>query len=82
MKRIALSIITLFVCVVCYGATFNQYWYVGDDSYATTSCTTGGDIILPTPPTKYGYDFVGWEKLQIQRSNIWKAPEHSGLIQG
>ena len=67
MKRIALSIITLFVSIVCYGATFNQYWYVGDNTPIQTSCTTGGDIILPTPPTKYGYDFIGWEQAPLQR---------------
>ncbi len=48
---------------MCYGATFNQYWYIEDNAPIQTSCTTGGDIILPTPPIKYGYDFIGWEKL-------------------
>ncbi len=67
MKRIALFIITLFVCVVCYGATFNQYWYIEDNTPIQTSCTTGSDIILPTPPTKYGYDFIGWEQLPYVR---------------
>ena len=53
------------MCVVCYGATFNQYWYIEDNAPIQTTCTTGGDIILPTPPTKYGYDFVGWEKTYV-----------------
>ena len=67
MKKILLFIITLFVCVVCYGATFNQFWYIEDNTPIQTSCTTGGDIILPTPPTKYGYDFIGWEKVPLTR---------------
>ena len=67
MKKFLISVITLFICVVCYGATFNQYWYVEDNAPIQTSCTTGGDIILPTPPIKYGYDFIGWEKLPITR---------------
>ena len=28
--------------------------------YATTTCESGGDITLPTAPTKYGYTFQGW----------------------
>lgn len=67
MKRIALFIITLFVCVICRADTFTQYWYVEDNTPIQTTCTTGGDIILPTPPTKYGYDFIGWEQLPLTR---------------
>lgn len=67
MKKFLLSIITLFICVVCYGTTFNQYWIVDDNAPIQTTCTTGGDIILPAPPTKYGYDFIGWEQSQFRR---------------
>ena len=27
----------------------------------TTTCEAGGDIILPSPPTKRGYTFLGWD---------------------
>ena len=30
------------------------------NTYATTTCQTGGDIILPNTPYKYGYTFQGW----------------------
>lgn len=74
MKRIALSIITLFVCVICRADNFYQHWYVEDNAPIQTSCTTGGDIILPTSPTKYGYDFIGWEQLLIQRIEYLELP--------
>ena len=32
-----------------------------DNVYATTTCESGGDITLPTAPTKYGYTFQGWK---------------------
>jgi len=35
-------------------------WYVDDTLYDTTTCTLGGDIVLPTPPTKVGRVFHGW----------------------
>ncbi len=35
-------------------------WYVDNSLYDTTTCQTGGDINLPTAPTKYGYTFTGW----------------------
>ncbi len=66
MKRFLILLTTLF-CTVVYGATFNQYWYNEDNTlYSQTTCSTGGDITLPTPPTKYGYDFIGWEKTYTQ----------------
>ena len=67
MKKFLLFISAIFMCVICRADTFTQYWYVEDNTPIQTSCTTGGDIILPTPPTKYGYDFIGWEKLPLQR---------------
>ena len=36
-------------------------WYVDDSVYDTTTCQSGGDVILPTAPTPpYGYSFYGW----------------------
>lgn len=35
---------------------------VDEQQYGTpTTCEYSGDVILPTPPTKYGYTFAGWE---------------------
>ena len=30
-------------------------------NYTQTTCEAGGDIILPTAPTKRGYTFMGWK---------------------
>ena len=38
-------------------------WYVDGDSYAQTTCEIGGGVTLPTEPTKYGYDFIGWSEI-------------------
>lgn len=32
----------------------------GNTTYAQTTCEIGGDLILPSPPTKRGYTFKGW----------------------
>ena len=57
----------LFLICVCigvmgaaHGDTETLTWYVGNDLYDTTTCTIGGDINLPTAPTKRGYTFAGW----------------------
>ena len=38
---------------------------VGDSVYDTTTCTVGDDLILPTPPTKRGYTFQGWQPFYV-----------------
>ena len=38
-------------------------WYKDGQTYAQTTCTVGGDIILPATPTKRGYNFTGWEQV-------------------
>lgn len=59
MKRLFVLLCLVFPCGVHADIeTFN--WYVDGSIYATTTCQTGGDIILPTAPTKYGYTFQGW----------------------
>lgn len=40
--------------------TININWMDGNTTYAQTTCEIGGDIILPTTPTKRGYTFKGW----------------------
>ena len=64
MKKLLVVLCMAFICRVTRADTFNQYWYNESVLHAQTSCQTGGDINLPaTAPTKYGYDFIGWEKL-------------------
>lgn len=35
-------------------------WIVDGETYTTTTCNIGDDLILPAAPTKYGYTFQGW----------------------
>lgn len=44
-----------------YGETLTIDWLVDGDSYTQTTCTVGGDLILPAAPTKTGHTFVGWD---------------------
>jgi hypothetical protein len=59
MKRF-LILLSLLFCSTSFAATETINWYVDGTSYATTTCQTGGDIILPNTPYKYGYTFQGW----------------------
>ena len=59
MKRFLILLFMLF-CGVAFAATETINWYMDGNTYATTTCQTGGDIILPTTPYKYGYTFQGW----------------------
>ena len=61
MKRFLL-IAFMFLVMPVIGNAANVTWYYEDSStvYDTSTCTVNGDITLPTPPTKRGYTFVGW----------------------
>ena len=59
MKKLLVGLFVMFVCGA-HGQTETINWYVDNDSYAQTTCETGGDVVLPTAPTKYGYTFQGW----------------------
>lgn len=62
MKKIILTIIAIFMCMGAYSETRNLNWYNGDNAYSQTTCEIGGNLDVPsTAPTKYGYDFVGWD---------------------
>ncbi|MBR5904605.1 MAG: InlB B-repeat-containing protein [Alphaproteobacteria bacterium] len=60
MKRLFVILSLLFFTVASNGATETINWYVDGETYATTTCESGGNINLPTTPTKYGYTFQGW----------------------
>ena len=57
----------ILLSILCYGAyadTISLHWLNDDGSiYENSTCTVDGDLILPTPPTKTGYTFTGWELL-------------------
>ena len=60
MKKFVIGLVCIFICALAKAATETINWYVDGNTYATTTCQTGGDITLPTAPTKYGYTFHGW----------------------
>ena len=61
MKRFVLILLSIFTCAIATAATETINWYMDGNTYATTTCQTGGDIVLPqNTPTKYGYTFQGW----------------------
>ena len=50
------------MCTFSYAQIITLEWIVDGQQYGnTTTCEYSGDVILPTPPTKYGYTFAGWE---------------------
>ena len=59
MKKLLVFVFMMFVSVA--GATtVNLNWTVDNTNYAQTTCETGNNLTLPSPPTKYGYTFRGW----------------------
>lgn len=60
MKKFLVLFFSIFICSIAHADTETINWYVDGTSYATTTCQTGGDIILPNTPYKYGYTFQGW----------------------
>ena len=62
MKKIGIIFGAIFCIFAAYGVTETITWHV-DNTTSTTTCESGGDIILPNTPTKYGYAFLGWNVL-------------------
>ena len=60
MKKFLLTITAIFMCIGAHAKTETINWYMDGNTYATTQCETGSDIILPQTPYKYGYTFNGW----------------------
>lgn len=60
MKKFVICLFCVFISPMVKAATEIINWYVDGNTYATTTCQTGGDITLPPAPTKYGYTFQGW----------------------
>ena len=61
MKRFAAIIIGVFICGVAFAQTISIDWKVNNNTYAQNTCEYGGTLTVPpTPPTKYGYTFMGW----------------------
>ena len=69
MKRFALLIMTLFVCISAIAETITINWGVDNQLYTTTTCEIGGDVILP-PVSKRGYVFRGWKAEHFDRGTF------------
>ena len=62
-KLLYFAFLLFFAFFGCVTAdTIDIKWTLDNQTYTTTTCTVGGDVILPTPPTKRGYVFHGWKK--------------------
>lgn len=59
MKKI-LAVLSLIFSTVSYADTETIKWYVDGSVYNTTTCQSGGNVTLPTQPSKPGYTFLGW----------------------
>lgn len=60
MRKFLFLICTTGIINFALADTIDINWMIGDSVYDTSTCTVGGDLILPTAPTKYGYTFQGW----------------------
>ena len=67
MKRLLLFLSLCFICTAAVTEQISINWGADNQLYTTTTCDIGNDIILPTPPTKRGYTFRGWEKDSFNR---------------
>ena len=61
MKRVLILLSMLFGCTA-FAQTETINWYMDGNTYATTTCESGDDVLLPTTPTKRGYTFKGWSE--------------------
>jgi uncharacterized repeat protein (TIGR02543 family) len=66
MKRI-ICVLCLLCCGVAFAGQVTINWGTDNQTYTTTTCEVGGDVILPAPPTKRGYTFRGWKKDSFYR---------------
>ena len=62
MKKFII-VLLLLCCGLGYADTQNLTFVVDNETYHTSTCTIGGNVTLPTPPTKTGYDFDGWQQV-------------------
>lgn len=60
MKKLLLFLSLIFT-TASYAETQTINWWVGGQSYQTTTCETGGNVTPPATPTKRGHHFTGWE---------------------
>ena len=69
MKKLLILLFAIFVGT-SYAATETINWYVDGQTYDTTTCQSGGDVNLPTTPTKRGHRFIGWDNALFDFSTL------------
>ncbi|MFQ6695948.1 MAG: InlB B-repeat-containing protein [Alphaproteobacteria bacterium] len=52
------------------GNNISVTWYNGDTEYDSNQCTYGGELDVPTAPTKTGYTFRGWRVKQVAQCSL------------
>lgn len=67
MKRFLLFLSALFIATTAIAENMTINWGTDNQLYTTTTCEVGDDVILPSPPTKRGHIFKGWEKDSFDR---------------
>jgi len=48
------------MCGIAIAEQITINWGKDNTIYTVSTCTVGGDVVLPQPPTKRGYIFKGW----------------------
>ena len=69
----------LLFATAVFADTVTINWGVDNQTYTTTTCQSGNDVILPTAPTKRGYIFKGWVAEHFDRGTYatWAAVPQS-----
>ena len=68
MKKFIITLTAIFICTNVHAEILNINYMNEDNTiYENGTCTIGGDLILPTPPTKRGYTFNGWMPADVQQ---------------
>lgn len=70
MKKIFIFLFGIFFCTLAIANNITLNWDIDNQTYTTTTCTVGGDVELPTPPTKRGYIFRGWQAEHFDRGTF------------
>ena len=65
MKRFVLFLCAIFINIAAYAQTVDIDWIVDGDVYTQTTCQMGGNLVLPSAPSKPGYTFQGWKLTQL-----------------
>ena len=70
MKRFLLFISALFICNIAIADDITINWDINNQTYTTTTCEIGNDVLLPTTPTKRGHIFRGWVAEHFDRGTF------------